>query len=147
MIDSRTITAQICACFERLARSSAPTSSLGHLADGTTGMPRQQQVAAGRHDAAMIVTVDRLNLFRHCNERDIEILVEKYHNAPEQREVVRSVPGRSHGRVRVGYRCATFQSDTSCARALGMRSAHSFKRALTRARERVRQALAERSAA
>lgn len=147
MIDHRTITAQICACFERLARSGTPTSSLGHLADGTTGMPRQQQVAAGRHDSAMIVTVDRISLFRHCDARDLAVLVEKYHHAPEQREVVRSVPGRSHGRVRVGYRCATFQSDASCARTLGMRSAHSFKRALTRARGRVGRALEERAAA
>ena len=147
MVDNRTITAQICACFEALARIQAPSSSLGALISGSPGLSHSQRVAAGSHDLGVVRPLDRVALFRHCSPEDLAVLVEKYHNSPEQRDVTRRVPGKSHGFVRVGYRCTTFQSDASCAKALGLRSAHSFKRKLTRARDNVRRALQEQLAA
>ena len=146
-MDNRTITAQICACFESLARNAAPTSSLGSLMSGSPGQSHSQRVAAGCHDLGFVRSIDRVALFRHCSPEDLAVLVEKYHNNPEQRDLTRRVPGESHGYVRVGYRCATFQSNASCAKALGMRSGHAFERALTRARDNVRRALEEQLAA
>lgn len=147
MTDAQDVTAQICACFESLARMTQPASLLGAMIDGASGPTRLQRVAAGTHDAATVKAIDRLALFRHCDERDLAVLVEKYYRSPGQREMTGLVPGLSHGMVAVSYRRSVFQSNASCAKALGLRSAHVFERALTKARERVRQALEERHAA